>query len=129
MKISLDLDGTVWDHMHYFREMMKTMLPQGIQVGILTGHSQESKDKDIELMVARGFPVPSFYYGKTPYEMQFNGAVSKSIKIKEEHIDMHYDDCDYANPETLRLFQELLGDQMYKLCIVHHREPRGVHFE
>ncbi len=53
----------------------------------------------------------------------------KSRRILEEDIDIHFDDLDYENPETLRLFKELLGDQFHRLVIMKHREPKNVHYE
>lgn len=129
MKISIDYDGTMWDHMAFFRNLMISMKAAGHQVGALTGHEPHIRDNDIALMVSRGFPEPDFWFGRTPEYVPFNGAVYKSHIIKTEGIDIHFDDCDYANPETIRLFNEHLGSDIYKLVIVRHREPRGVHYE
>lgn len=129
MKISIDFDGTLWDHMAFFREFMTVMQKSGHQVGMLTGHSMDTKDKDIELMKARNFPKPDFYFGRTEKYMSYNGAVYKSFIIRTENIDLHFDDCDFALPETISLFNEHLGDQLYKLVVMKHREPKGVHFE
>lgn len=129
MKISIDFDGTLWDHMAFFRGFMIAMQAQGHQVGMLTGHTADGEEQDIDLMLTRGFPKPDFYFGRTPEYVPFNGAVFKTHIIKKEGIDIHFDDCDYALPETLRLFQDGLGTEIYKLVIMYHREPKGVHFE
>ncbi len=74
VKISIDCDGTLWDHMSFFRNFMISMQAQGHQVGILTGHTNDSREKDIDLMVSRKFPKPDFYFGRLPEDMPFNGA-------------------------------------------------------
>lgn len=127
LKISIDFDGTCWSRMGFFREMMLAMQAAGHHVGMLTGHKQESKDKDIELMVARGFPRPDFYFGRTEEWMHLNGAHFKSHIIKTEGIDMHFDDYDYDNPDTIKLFKEL-GQELY-IARVKVREPHKTHFE
>lgn len=128
MKISIDLDGTLWNHMNLFRTLMKLMQADGHQVGILTGHQHESAEDDTKLLVANGFPAPDFYFGRLPEDLPFNGAISKSRWILREGIDYHYDDLDYGLPETLALFQQCLGDQIHRLIIIRHRE-RSAHLE
>ena len=131
MKISIDFDGTMWSHMAFFREFIEAMQGGGHQVGCLTGHndSPEHRNSDIELMRSRRFPLPDFWFGRTPEYIPLNGSIYKSMVILREGIDMHFDDCDYGNPESLRLFREKLGDQYYRLVIVQHREPPSVHYE
>ena len=129
LKISIDMDGTLWQNMAFFRELMKVMQGQGHEVGILTGHGLQSEKPDIDLMIARGFPKPDFWFGRAEEDLPYNGAVMKSRRILSELIDYHYDDLDYGNPDTLRLFKEGLGNQMNRLIVVHWREPKGEHFE
>ena len=135
MKISIDLDGTLWHHMSLFRGFMGLMQAAGHEVGILTGHHEHSQGPDVALMIARGFPEPSFYLGKTDSDMNQNGAVSKSRLIVEAGIDAHFDDLDYGNPETERLFAECLGPNLHRLIVVRHKEPHlkpdghGIHYE
>ena len=133
MKISIDFDGTCWSRMAFFRELMKSFQAAGHKVGMLTGHRQEEKDKDIALMVSRGFPVPSFYFGRTPDYMHLNGAHYKSMIIKRESIDLHFDDYDYDNADTIKIFAEL--GQEEKIARVKARTPirdpdgHGIHYE
>lgn len=107
MKISLDLDGTLYHHPDFFRELMRLFLAAGHEVGILTGHRMDSGDHDIEKLIALGFPRPSFYFGRTPDYMHLNGAHYKSMIIAREGIDIHFDDYDYDNIDTIKLFSEL----------------------
>ena len=133
MKISIDFDGTCWSRMEFFRTLMKCFQAQGHKVGMLTGHSHDHAEKDIELMVKRGFPRPDFYFGRTPEYMHLNGAHYKSMIIKREGIDIHFDDYDYDNPETTKLFKELGSEE--KVFKVVARTPikdeRGhnIHYE
>jgi hydroxymethylpyrimidine pyrophosphatase-like HAD family hydrolase len=129
MKISIDMDGTLWSHMAFFRGFMRAMQSQGHEVGILTGHVAAAKEHDVQLMVARGFPVPNFYIGKVGDEVNYNGAISKSKAILSNQIDMHFDDYDFNNLETTKLFREHLGAQIYRLARVYHRDPVNVHYE
>ena len=128
MKISIDLDGTLWDHMEFFRELMKSMQAAGHRVGILTGHAHDTKERDVDLMLARGFPRPDFYFGRTSTYMPFNGAKFKSSVILKYGIDVHFDDLDYGNSETAHLFQEIPG-VWEKVVTVRWREPKEVHYE
>lgn len=107
MKISLDLDGTALAKMEFFRELMAALQARGHQVGILTGHAHTSKDHDVAKLVKLGFPRPDFYFGRTPEYLPLNGAHFKSMVIKREGIALHFDDYDYDNPDTMKLFGEL----------------------
>lgn len=129
MKISIDFDGTMWSHMAFFRNFMHAMQKAGHQVGCLTGHNEYIRQNDIDLMVARGFPVPDFWFGRTEEYVSKNGSVYKSVVILREGIEIHFDDCDFGNPESLRLFKEGLGDQFYRLMTVEPRYPTREHFE
>lgn len=128
MKVSIDFDGTMWDHMAFFRDLMKSLQAAGHEVGCLTGHEPRIMENDIALMVARGFPKPDFWLGRTPEYVPFNGAKFKIDMIRAHGIDVHFDDFDYNNPETKRLFDEA-ADVRYKVFKVEHREPRGTHYE
>lgn len=132
MKISIDFDGTLWSRMAFFREFMFAMQARGHQVGMLTGHSHDMESKDVALMLARGFPKPDFYFGRTPDYMHLNGAHFKSMVIKREGIAMHFDDYDYDNPDTDRLFKEL--GQEEQIARVKARTPievngHKIHYE
>jgi len=131
MKISIDYDGTLWSHMNFFREFMISMQHQGHTVGMLTGHTDQNgnRERDIDLMRKRLFPRPDFWFGRTEEYWAFNGSVYKSMVILREGIDIHFDDCDYGNPDSLRLFREELGDQFYRLFIVKERQPPSTHYE
>jgi hypothetical protein len=107
MKISLDLDGTLYRYPDFFRMLMIALQSAGHEVGILTGHSQDSEAHDRQKLARMGFPPPDFYFGRTPEYMPLNGAHRKSDVIRTQGIAMHFDDYDYDNPETIRLFREL----------------------
>lgn len=129
MKISIDFDGTMWSHMAFFREFMRLMQAAGHQVGCVTGHEEHSREPDINLMAARGFPKPDFWFGRTPEYVPFNGALYKSKVILREGITLHFDDFDFNNEQTERIFKERLGDQFYRIVKMQHREPADVHYE
>ena len=129
LKVSIDLDGTNWSHMRFFRTLWTSLKSQGHEVGILTGHRKETEPDDLNLLKARGFPVPDFWLGKPEAELSRNGAYFKSAMIVEHGIDMHFDDMDFNNESTVEVFKEQLGDQFYRVVRVTPREPRDVHFE
>jgi len=129
MKFSIDFDGTMWQHMDFFREFMIAMQARGHQVGCLTGHNAPDMEQpDINLMVARGFPKPDFWLGRTPEYIPYNGAKFKSDMIKQYNIDIHFDDYDYDNPETKAIF-ESDRSVLEKIFKVQCREPHNVHYE
>lgn len=129
LKISIDYDGTLWSHMNFFRNFMWAMTNAGHLVGCVTGHNEECRQADIDLMIARGFPKPDFWFGRTSEFTSQNGAIYKSMVILREGIDIHFDDCDYGNVQTLELFRVNLGGQFYRLIIVQDRQPANVHYE
>lgn len=109
--------------MSFFRELMWAMQADGHEVGILTGHHIDTRDRDIELMLARGFPAPDFYIGR-PVGSQEHGGTFKPRMIREHRIDHHFDDCDYRNLSTVALMGT--HPQVFQ-C--HPREPRNAHRE
>lgn len=128
MKISIDLDGTLWQNMAFFRNLMTTFQAAGHDVGILTGHHMNGKYADIAKLSENGFPLPSFFYGKeTDQDMATNGSYFKSRKIKECGIDIHFDDCDYGNLESEQIFiregiMEKVFKVQFKVSHSHHCE-------
>ena len=104
MKISIDLDGTLYSHMGFFRNLMISMQSHGHKVGILTGHNDKSKNHVYSTLKRLNFPTPDFYLGRTEKYMPLNGAHYKSDMILEHKIDIHFDDFDYDNVETKRIF-------------------------
>ena len=128
MKVSIDLDGTLWQHMGFFRALMQSMQSQGHRVGILTGHDDRIREQDVALMVARGFPRPDFYFGKqTLADLESNGSHFKARIIQQEAIDIHFDDHDFGNSESESLMSQLgVSDRVVK---VPFRLPLSEHFE
>lgn len=93
-----------------------------------------SKERDIQLMVARGFPVPDFYFGRTEEYMHLNGAHYKSAIIEREGIDIHFDDYDYDydNSSTEKLFKSLgQEEKIFRVRATTPLEDDGkkIHYE
>jgi acid phosphatase class B len=107
MKISLDMDGTCLAKPEFFREFMAAMQARGHQVGILTGRAHTTEADGIATLSKLGFPKPDFYFGRTPEYMPLNGAHFKSMIIKREKIELHFDDYDYDHTDTIKLFAQL----------------------
>ena len=123
MKISLDYDGTIWQHQEFFKAFIKAMQAAGHKVGMLTAHRPETKDKDIALMVARGFSRPDFYIGRPSGTGMGIGAY-KAKMIEENNIDYHFDDCDYNSPKVIEDF----GDHP-RLFKCWFEKPKGSHIQ
>jgi hypothetical protein len=128
VKISLDLDGTVWSHKSFFRELMIAMLKAGHEVGILTAHRDIHKDADLFLLTAENFPKPSFFYCRS-YKSRFTYAEFKAHTILNEKIDIHFDDCNFDGTEVESTIRALLGDQQYRLIKVTPRFPENTRYE
>lgn len=124
------MDGTMWDHQTFFRDLMRSMQSMGHQMGVLTGHREDIKERDLILMRMRRFPEPAFFYCKSMDDERTN-PVFKAETILAEGIDLHFDDYDFARNGKAQYEQifGVLGDQMYRVIRVHHREPVEEHFE
>jgi len=123
MKISIDFDGTLWQHQDFFATLMKAMQAAGHEVGILTGHHMKTKSDDINLMLSRGFVEPDFYIGR-PNDSEEHGGTFKPRMIKEHSIDYHFDDFDFSQPRCI----ELMGSHP-RIFRSWHDGPRGSHLK
>lgn len=103
MKISIDLDGTLYFKPEFFHMFISAMQRNGHRVVILTGHSADSETHDREKLAKMGI-FPDFYHGRTIEYMPFNGAKFKCDTIRKYGIDIHFDDMDYDNEETIKIF-------------------------
>lgn len=92
MKISFDLDGTAWKYRKEFSALAHILKVSGHEVGILTAHSPDLKDRDIELWLARGFPTPNFYICKE--DKRYTDARYKAEAMDIYEIDLHFEDFD-----------------------------------
>jgi hypothetical protein len=104
VKVSIDLDGTLFAHPEFFVLVGTLLQAAGHQVGILTGHKADAEEHDRKKLAVLGF-TPDFYLGRTEAYMPLNGAHFKSDMIREHNIDIHFDDLDYCHPDTTRLFK------------------------
>ena len=111
MRISIDLDGTLWHHQTFFRAFMHAMQAQGHQVGILTSHKIIHREADLALLEKRGFPAPDFYIGR-PLDGGVDYVALKVVAIQNHGIDMHFEDGD---ADRLR---KAMGSKAYKIISV-----------
>ena len=117
MKISIDMDGTLWQHQDFFRAFMKAMQKDGHQVGILTSHSHKIESGDRRLMQGRGFTEPDFFLNRK--DDSEHGAPFKIRTIKEQGIDYHFDDFDFGASTSM-------GEHP-RIFRVWFEKPEGTH--
>lgn len=120
MKVSFDLDGVLYEKPKAYIALCYALKSGAATIGILTGHKHSSKDKVFKRLSDLGYPDFGFYFGRRPEDMHLNGAIRKSQIIKDESIDVHFDDYDYDFVDTIRLFA--LGGQEGKILRLHSVE-------
>ena len=123
MKISLDLDGTIWHQQEFFREFMLAMQERGHKVGILTSHKIIHREADLALLEKRGFPQPDFYIGRPLESHGSSYAELKAVQIKGQRIDLHFED---GLADDLR---NVMGSEGYRVISVMPRGREDEHFE
>ena len=107
MRFSFDLDGVCYERPEVFAAIAHALQSAGHEVGVLSGHRNGSGERTLDKLESLGFPRMDFFFGRRPEDMDKNGAVRKSQVIEEEGIALHFDDYDFNNTDTIRLFREL----------------------
>lgn len=107
MKFSFDLDGVCYERPEVFAAIAHALQSAGHEVGVLSGHRHGSGERTLDKLEAMGFPRMDFFFGRRPEDMDKNGAVRKSQVIRDHEIALHFDDYDFNNADTIRLFREL----------------------
>lgn len=98
MKVSFDLDDTAWKYRGFFRQLAHALKDAGHQVGILTGHSDHSREADLLLWRARSFPPADFLLNADDIVragIPWHGASQREAKLAlaaRVGIDCHIDD-------------------------------------
>lgn len=120
MKFSFDLDGVLYEKTEAYKVLCRALKSSGAMIGVLSGHRHSSKDKVLKNLSDLGYPDFDFYFGRRPEDMHLNGAVRKSQVIKDEGIDVHFDDYDFDWPDTVDLFASC--GQESKILRLHSTE-------
>ncbi len=120
MRISFDLDGVLYEKPEIYKVLCRALKNGGAMIGILSGHKHSSKDKVFKRLDDLGYPNFDFYFGRRPEDMHLNGAVRKSQVIRDEKIDIHFDDYDFDYPATVDLFA--LGGEESKVLRLRSAE-------
>jgi hypothetical protein len=121
MKISIDLDGCLWHHQAFFRDLMRGMQTAGHEVGILTSHKTIHEPADRALLAARGFPEPDFYYGRKDGITDY--AAYKVSALLVMGIDLHFEDY------LAEQMRALLLKDAYRVVSMVPRGTEEQHFE
>jgi hypothetical protein len=104
VKISFDLDGVLYEKPDFYISLCMALKAGGAELGVLTGHTHESGERTLDKLEQMGYPRFDFFFGRRPEDIPFNGAVRKSQVIRDEGIDLHFDDYDFDWPDTVELF-------------------------
>jgi hypothetical protein len=123
VKISIDLDCTLWHHQNFFRALIPAMQAAGHQVGILTSHKIIHRPADLALLRERGFPEPNFYLGRALDSKGEDYAILKARAIRENGVDMHFDD---GLAEQIRTE---LGEDAYRVIAMTPRGREDEHYD
>lgn len=102
MKISVDLDGCMWEYPEFFKTLYKYCRELKYEFGILTGQRCIRKDASMVLVTLLGIE-PDFFYSRDVLDPR-NSEKFKFDTIIEKEIDYNFDDCEYNNyslPKTI----------------------------
>lgn len=98
MKISFDLDGTLFKYPNELLGFAFFMQKLGHKVGLLTGHNNKHVEANILPMFKQVGFTPDFYIGRDfePQEPNWDHDIKNQVwkaKMLELHnIDIHFDD-------------------------------------
>jgi hypothetical protein len=114
MRISFDLDGTAWKYREIFSKLAHLFKSSGHEVGILTAHGENLRQRDLELWLARGFPHPdfAFYHNNNATPV----SIWKAEVMADEWIDIHFEDFDGKD-----IYESLMLDAMEHGFVVRIR--------
>lgn len=126
MKIAIDMDGTLWQHMGFFRHFMKAMLATGHEVGIMTVHSPKIEERDLALLKSRKFPTPSFFLNTSERNKGESQGKWKARMMNKHSIDYLFDDFSYGD---VKMKEEFTAVHPHMAFHVPCREPKNHHFE
>lgn len=97
MKISFDLDGTLFKYPNELIAFAKFMQGMGHEVGLLTGHSITHLEANVLPGIRQSGWEPSFYIGRDfepppVWDSYEKDRFWKPEQIEKHNIDIHFDD-------------------------------------
>lgn len=120
------MDGTLWQHMNFFRNFMQAMQNAGHEIGIMTVHSPKIENRDKDLMRKRKFPNPDFFLN-TAYRNEGESQGNWKARMVTEHqIDYLFDDFSYGDPKMKEEFTKVHEAKAFH---VPFKEPKNKHYE
>lgn len=90
-RVSFDLDGTVFAHPQAFLKLFEGFRELGVEIGVLSARKVEQASEIRALLRQQGFPEFDFMFLE-PAWYTLGGCNRKSSVIREEVIDLHFDD-------------------------------------
>lgn len=92
MKVSFDLDGTVYASPNVFRALQHALKAAGHDVGLLTGHGPAEQPTDLARLTSLGFG-PWDFLGYTDTVNRVQATILAKVQYLIDHaIDLHFDD-------------------------------------
>ena len=118
MKIAIDHDGTAMLYPEVYRPLIASLRKAGHHVGIITGRTAETQEKDVERLHRLGFRLDFFWNsgemnheeldliekaeaGKLKLDRDTVCCMWKARMCEERNVDLLVDD----NADSIRLFQ------------------------
>ena len=118
MKISIDVDGTLKEHLEFFITFMKTFIDAGHEVGIMTGRGSDANILLSKMVLEKGLPQPMFILTSSLYNNDERNMIGKELNNEvivghfkarmmiEKNIDVHFDDKSSYIREWLRKWEQ-----------------------
>ena len=91
MKIAVGLDNVCWEHVEFFSIFLSALKYAGHKIGVITEHSIDLIDKDLDLWNKRNLPPVDFYYARHPSDIIISVEEWKDNIMEKNKIDAFID--------------------------------------
>jgi len=112
MKISVDLDGCMWEYPEFFKTLYRYSRELKYEFGVLTGQRSIRKYASMVLVRLLGIE-PDFFYCRGTLDPR-SSREFKNDTIIEQGIDFNFDDCEYGSYELVKTIQVPSSGERYE---------------